>query len=209
MVGDGAADGRLGGVEVGGERGMLQPSSSRACRQPHTLAEPSRLACWSRWRSRPSATTEPPLRRSANPSAWVTLTGGHRRVEASRCVAVRPVATILKVGCGAIHSINGYVDQEATRDGGEGGTRRAEQAGRHARDPGNRVRRVIHIGVDDLHSTSTNSLPETQITSFRAAQPWSAPAGNIGCKRRVHSNLEVANFVRQHGLVPVVDEANA
>jgi hypothetical protein len=33
------------------------------------------------------------------------------------------------------------------------------------------------------------------------------PSSSRAC--RVHSNLEVANFVRQHGLVPVVDEANA
>src|SRR6266545_5127218 len=41
--------------------GMLQPSS-RTCRQARTSAKPRRLACWSRWRWRPSSTVKPPLR---------------------------------------------------------------------------------------------------------------------------------------------------
>ncbi len=37
--------------------------------------------------------------------------------------------------------------QQPAGDGGQGGRRRAEQAGRHAHDPGDRVRRVVHAGT--------------------------------------------------------------
>jgi hypothetical protein len=48
VVGDGTADGRPGVVSRwAASWGMLQPSSSRACRQPRRSAKPSRLACWS------------------------------------------------------------------------------------------------------------------------------------------------------------------
>src|SRR6266498_583020 len=42
-------------------RGMLQPSSSRACRQARWSAKPRRLACWSRWRWWPPSTVKPPF----------------------------------------------------------------------------------------------------------------------------------------------------
>ncbi len=42
--------------------------------------------------------------------------------------------------------INGS-SQQPTSGCREGGARRAEQAGRYARDPGNRVRRVVHAGA--------------------------------------------------------------
>jgi hypothetical protein len=35
--------------------------------------------------------------------------------------------------------VNGSVDPAASRDRGKGGGRRAQQTGRHARDPGNRA----------------------------------------------------------------------
>src|SRR6266545_8007313 len=41
--------------------GMLQPSASRACRQPRRSAKPRRLACWSRWRWWPPSTVKPPF----------------------------------------------------------------------------------------------------------------------------------------------------
>jgi hypothetical protein len=128
----------------------------------------------------PASAGGPAPRAGQRPGQADRMKGPWRRVHAASTsgqAGLRPHARgpATKASPPRERASTGASVQEPTGHGCEGGARRAEQAGRHARDPGDRVRWVVHPAA--RHQRRQEERCPVAHRDGRREQPAGAPVG--------------------------------